>query len=212
MTKTLCVQLVPLFQQLSYLQQEKIEKLVKRVTVKKGEMVLTPNDPEQLIILESGQLKVLCFTEEGSENLQFILETGDHTGENWLFGEKNTNTFLVANKDSRICRLNAGDFHQLLASLPELSYQLLITTIKHNQQLSEQNMYLSRGRVKKRLVAYFNDLILKQQSRIINLPFDHKDLAAYLGTTPETVSRQIAKLIAEKKLIKINNTKYVVNP
>lgn len=92
----LCVQLVPLFQTLEYHQQLKIEQLVRRTHVQKQALVLAPGDPDQLIILESGQLKAVRYTDDGHEKLQFYMNAGDYTGENWLFGETNVNTFLVA--------------------------------------------------------------------------------------------------------------------
>ncbi|WP_243188290.1 hypothetical protein [Weissella koreensis] len=68
MSEHLCVQFVPLFQKLKQADQEEIEKLINHVVVQKGEVVYAPNDSQQLIILESGRLKV--------ENL---MENGMHT-------------------------------------------------------------------------------------------------------------------------------------
>lgn len=178
--------------------------------VKKDEIIFSPDDPGELIILESGQLKAVHFTTSGAERLQDMLNQGEYISEDWLFGAKNANTFLIANKDSHVCKLSKNDFHQLLATLPELSYQLLQTTIMHNQQLTQQNIYLSLSKVEELLMAYFTDLVTKQQSETVNLEFELKDLAAYLGTSPETISRTIAKLIKAQKLIKLTNSKYVV--
>lgn len=208
MTKELCVQTVPLFKQLSEAQQEQIEQLVRHEKVKKGELVLTPADPGQLIILESGQLKIVQFTEAGTEKLYGIMEKGDHTGENWLFGATNQSLFLSASQDSHVCKLSKKDFHQLLVNLPELSYQLLRFTVEHNNQLLKQNAYLALGRVEERLLAYFTELALQQRTQQITLPFNLKDLAAYLGTTPETISRKLTKLVKDKRLKKLNNLQY----
>lgn len=208
MTKELCVQTVPLFKRLSESQQEQIEQLVRHEKVKKGELVLTPADPGQLIILESGQLKIVQFTETGAEKLYGIMEKGDYTGENWLFGATNQSLFLSASQDSNVCKLSKNDFHQLLVSLPELSYQLLRFTVEHNNQLLKQNAYLALGRVEERLLAYFNDLALQQKTQRITLTFNLKDLAAYLGTTPETISRKLAKLVKNKQMRKLGNLQY----
>lgn len=207
----LCVQLVPIFQGLEYNQQLKIEQLVKRTHVQKQETVLMPGDPGQLIILERGQLKAVQYTDDGREKLQFFMNTGDYTGENWLFGEENTHTFLIATADSLVCHIAAKDFNQLLVSLPDLSYQLLKSMVNHNNQLLQQNAYLAIGRIEARLLAYFNDLTIQQQSQTITLPFNLKDLAAYLGTTPETISRKIAALVESHQITKLSNLKYRIH-
>lgn len=207
----LCVQLVPVFQGLEYNQQLKIEQLVRRTHVQKQETVLMPGDPGQLIILERGQLKAVQYTDDGREKLQFFMNTGDYTGENWLFGEENTHTFLIATADSLVCHIAADDFNQLLVSLPDLSYQLLKSMVNHNNQLLQQNAYLAIGRIEARLLAYFNDLTIQQQSQTITLPFNLKDLAAYLGTTPETISRKIAALVESHQITKLSNLKYRIH-
>ena len=207
----LCVQLVPLFQTLGYNQQLKIEQLVRRTHVQKQALVLAPGDTDQLIILERGQLKAVRYTDDGHEKLQFYMNAGDYTGENWLFGETNVNTFLVATKDALVCRIAAKDFNQLLVNLPDLSYQLLKSTIKHTNQLLQQNAYLSIGRIGARLLAYFNDLSSQQQSQTVTLPFNLKDLAAYLGTTPETISRKITDLVKSQQITKLSNLKYRIH-
>lgn len=207
----LCVQLVPIFQGLEYNQQLKIEQLVRRTHVQKQETVLMPGDPGQLIILERGQLKAVQYTDDGREKLQFFMNTGDYTGENWLFGEENTHTFLIATADSLVCHIAADDFNQLLVSLPDLSYQLLKSMVNHNNQLLQQNAYLAIGRIEARLLAYFNDLTIQQQSQTITLPFNLKDLAAYLGTTPETISRKIAALVESHQITKLSNLKYRIH-
>ncbi|WP_253954087.1 Crp/Fnr family transcriptional regulator [Leuconostoc lactis] len=207
----LCVQLVPVFQGLEYNQQLKIEQLVRRTHVQKQETVLMPGDPGQLIILERGQLKAVQYTDDGREKLQFFMNTGDYTGENWLFGEENTHTFLIATADSLVCHIAADDFNQLLVSLPDLSYQLLKSMVNHNNQLLQQNTYLAIGRIESRLLAYFNDLTIQQQSQTITLPFNLKDLAAYLGTTPETISRKIAALVESHQITKLSNLKYRIH-
>lgn len=207
----LCVQLVPVFQGLEYNQQLKIEQLVRRTHVQKQETVLMPGDPGQLIILERGQLKAVQYTDDGREKLQFFMNTGDYTGGNWLFGEENTHTFLIATADSLVCHIAADDFNQLLVSLPDLSYQLLKSMVNHNNQLLQQNAYLAIGRIEARLLAYFNDLTIQQQSQTITLPFNLKDLAAYLGTTPETISRKIAALVESHQITKLSNLKYRIH-
>ena len=204
----LCVQLVPLFQDLSLDEQAKLEALLTHHHFHKGETVLAPNQPAPLIILEKGEVKVMQYLENGAERLQKVLKSGDYIGENWLFGQENESIFLEASKDSELCFMRAADFKQLLIQLPSLSYQLLKYTVEHANELIVRDSYLSLSRTEDRLYSYLSDLALAESSDTITLPLALKDLAAYLGTTPETISRMFAKLIKKEQVKKLDASRY----
>lgn len=63
-------------------------------------------------------------------------------------------------------------------------------------------------RVEEWVMAYFNDQKMDQQSSVITLPFKLADLAAYLGTTSETISRTIKHLSDETKIEQLTKAKY----
>ncbi|EOD02933.1 hypothetical protein IV58_GL001090 [Lactobacillus delbrueckii subsp. jakobsenii ZN7a-9 = DSM 26046] len=68
--------------------------------------------------------------------------------------------------------------------------------------------YLSLSRTEDRLYSYLSDLALAKGSDTITLPLALKDLAAYLGTTPETISRMFAKLIKKEQVKKQHASRY----
>lgn len=208
MAEDLCVELVPLFQTLDYQDQMTVAKLVHKVTVTKGSLVLAPGDDQQLVILARGQLRVVQYTEQGDEHLQSLMQAGDYLGESWLFGAENESLTVIASQDSVVCTIQAHEFHQLLGQLPELSYQLLQATILRNNDLTKRVELLAIGRIYERVKAYFADLALQQGSNTIHLPFELKDVASYLGTTPETISRQLTKLKARGEIRKLTPLVY----
>lgn len=58
--------------------------------------------------------------------------------------------------------------------------------------------------VSRRLVNYLMDLSKSYKSNLIKLPMKSKDLATFIGTTPETLSRKL-KLLESKGLIEREN-------
>ena len=68
--------------------------------------------------------------------------------------------------------------------------------------------YLSLSRTEDRLCSYLSDLALAEGSDTITLPLALKDLDAYLGTTPETISRMFAKLIKKEQVKKRDASRY----
>ncbi|MCZ9311714.1 Crp/Fnr family transcriptional regulator [Weissella koreensis] len=210
MSEHLCVQFVPLFQKLKQADQKEIEKLINHVVVQKGEVVYAPNDSQQLIILESGRLKVENLMENGDAHFQSIMQSGDFMGENWLFGAENNNVFLTAEELSQVCRIDAEQFRSLLIDLPQLSYELTKHMVRQINEVNRQNYYLTIYKIKDRIMAYFMDLSAEQESYTIQLTLSLKDTASYLGTTPETLSRKIQELTHQNKFDRIGINQFVL--
>ena len=200
----LCVRLVPLFNTLSQENQIEIEDLVRKKTYQKGELVVDPSSDDNLIIVAYGGAKLYNLDENGRENITQILHTGDYAGEDWLFGKKNSNTYVEATENSKICLLNRKDFLNLLEDQSMLSIKLLEQSMTKMQR---QIDLLSLPKIEDRLSEYLQEYAVKVGKKTFNLPLKMKDLALYLGTTPETLSRKFALLekqgVLTRKLRKI---------
>ena len=193
----LCVRLVPLFNTLSQENQIEIEDLVRKKIYQKGELVVDPSSDDNLIIVAYGGAKLYNLDENGHENITQILHTGDYAGEDWLFGKKNSNTYVEATENSKICLLNRKDFLNLLEDQPMLSIKLIEQSMTKMQSMQKQIDLLSLPKIEDRLSEYLQEYAVKVGKKTFNLPLKMKDLALYLGTTPETLSRKFALL--EKK-------------
>lgn len=203
----LCVRLVPLFNTLSQENQIEIEDLVRKKTYQKGELVVDPSSDDNLIIVAYGGAKLYNLDENGHENITQILHTGDYAGEDWLFGKKNSNTYVEATENSKICLLNRKDFLNLLEDQSMLSIKLLEQSMTKMQSMQRQIDLLSLPKIEDRLSEYLQEYAVKVSKKTFNLPLKMKDLALYLGTTPETLSRKFALLekqgVLTRKLRKI---------
>lgn len=203
----LCVRLVPLFNTLSQENQVEIEDLVRKKIYQKGELVVDPSSDDNLIIVAYGGAKLYNLDENGHENITQILHTGDYAGEDWLFGKKNSNTYVEATENSKICLLNRKDFLNLLEDQPMLSIKLIEQSMTKMQSMQKQIDLLSLPKIEDRLSEYLQEYAVKVGKKTFNLPLKMKDLALYLGTTPETLSRKFALLekqgVLTRKLRKI---------
>lgn len=203
----LCVRLVPLFNTLSQENQIEIEDLVRKKIYQKGELVVDPSSDDKLIIVAYGGTKLYNLDENGHENITQILHTGDYAGEDWLFGKKNSNTYVEATENSKICLLNRKDFLNLLEDQPMLSIKLIEQSMTKMQSMQKQIDLLSLPKIEDRLSEYLQEYAVKVGKKTFNLPLKMKDLALYLGTTPETLSRKFALLekqgVLTRKLRKI---------
>ncbi|WP_251574088.1 Crp/Fnr family transcriptional regulator [Limosilactobacillus agrestimuris] len=202
MAEELCVQLVPLFNHLELTKQRQIEHLVHHQNVTKGTIVIQPSESKRLVIVKQGRLRLYQLNPAGEEQLQRIITTGEYVGETWLLGMKNTNSYVEADTKSEICILHRNDFLHLLQEQTDISFKLLEEQAGRVISLRYQVQLMALPTIGERLLTYLNHLTVIQGSSTIRLPMKMKDLSSYLGTTPETLSRQFSQLRSNGKIIR----------
>ncbi|HLQ40615.1 MAG TPA: Crp/Fnr family transcriptional regulator [Tetragenococcus sp.] len=202
----LCVSLVPLFNHLSIADQKRIHQLVQHFNYEKQEIILSPYSEAALVIVAKGALKVYQLASNGKEQLLRIVEAGGYEGENFLLGVKNENLFAESIQKTEVCILKQKDFYELLEVYPELSLKLLAINAQKNTQVERQAQFLSMERIEERLATYLLDLATVAKSDQVEIPMKLRELATFLGTTPETLSRKL-KFLEAKQLIKRNKRK-----
>lgn len=196
MDKQLCVSLVPLFNQLEQQDLEKINAYAKVSHFQKGDIIFQPGDAE-LYIVANGYMKVYQLSNNGKEQLLRVVEPGSYEGESQLFGVTNDTLFGEALGKAEVCTISQRDFNHILTEHPQLTRKLLEINMKKVLQLEQQAQFLSMEKVEERLVTYLLDLKIAENSLTVTLPMSMKDLATFLGTTPETLSRKLKFLEAQ---------------
>ena len=174
--------------------------------VRRGTLLLTPENTPGLFLISSGKVKVYSLTPSGKETLLRVLGEGDFVGEEALFGDGQTENFAEALTDARVCLIRQDDFLPLLMAYPSISLKLLEELNRRLVALSRQAASETAGSVKNRLVCYLLELSDAQQSSEITLPLSRKELAAFLDTTPETLSRRLTALVEDGVLSRHSRT------
>lgn len=188
-----CVSLVPLFMDLPEKDQLKINSLAIHRRYQKGEMIFQPGD-EKLQIVARGNMKVYQLSASGREQLLRVAQPGDYEGEKQLFGLENDSFFGQAMENTEICSLSKADFNRVLLENPQLSLKLLELSTQKLLATERQTQFLAMERVEERLASYLLDLAKVAGSDQVQLSMKMKDIALYLGTTPETLSRKFKLL------------------
>lgn len=196
----LCVSLVPLFNHLAIEDQMRIEKLVHHRIVQKGDIIFAPDQEPQLTLIARGQMKVYRVANNGREQLLRIVQPGDFEGDHFLFGVANDNLFGQALQTTEICLLTQKDFKNLLETYPPLALQLMTLNAEKTHQLEQQTQFLSMEKIEERLAYYLCNLSRASDSLYVTIPMKMKELATFLGTSPETLSRKL-KLLQQEGLI-----------
>ncbi len=198
-----CVSLVPIFNHLEEEQMEEISRLTQSVSIKKGEFLYGPEEESSsLYILNQGKIKIYRSSESGKEQIQRILYPGDFTGELALFNERMHDSFALALEDTEICKIKREDLQGLLLKYPVISLKILEEFSQRLLQSERQASRYATEKVESRLAMYLAETMDEQGGDYsLKLPMTKKDLASYLGTTPESISRKLLEL-EEMNLIK----------
>lgn len=200
MTEHICAEIVPIFEQLNHDELVKVSNLVVHHHFQKGEVVLSPNTPSQLVIIAEGAAKTYQLSASGKEQLLSVLDNGDFEGEKNLFGVVNQELYVETLKKSAVCTIATQEFQQLLAEYPSIALKLLKSNAEKIAALEKQNQLLNHDSVEQRLATYLLDLAKIKNSNQFILPMKLKELASFLGTTPETISRKL-RLFNERQLL-----------
>lgn len=117
---------IPLFSSLAPAEQKIIEKRVRLVEYKRGDLVYEEGTPsEAFYVVVSGRFRVFNNNRSisGGETL-FYLYRGDHFGETSLLTGQNHSASIEAKRDGLVLRLQKKDFLKLVEEIPSISLHL----------------------------------------------------------------------------------------
>lgn len=190
----LCISLVPIFNHLRPEEMDEIVKTTIHANYDRDQQIYgAGNRSAHLYIVHRGRVKIYRLSESGKEQLIRILEPGDFMGEFALFTESVFNHFAVAMEKTELCIMRREDLQAFLMKYPAISLKILEEFSNRLERTERQVSSLTSEDTEKRIAAYLLELADGPNELTVSLPMPKKDLASYLGTTPETVSRKLAE-------------------
>ena len=194
-THNSCINHVPIFNHLDDSQKDEILGLIHSIQCSKGEMLYSAGDTsDSLYIVSSGKIKIYRLSESGKEQLVRILRAGDFTGELALFSETIHEAYAEAMLDTWMCTIRRADLQELLIKYPSISLKLLNEFSNRLESSEKQTARFATEKVETRIALFLVEHAKDHDKLIFKLPMSRKDLASYLGTTPETISRKLFEL------------------
>lgn len=193
----MCVTSVPIFQGLTLEEQRRVASLARPVVVEKGETVYTPGQAvSRLLVMHSGQLKISRLAANGQEQILRTVADGDVVNERAFLTGERPHELVVALEESRMCVFDHADLPALVRDYPDISQRMLRTLSDRLTSVERLLAAVTSSDVNARVAAYLLDLAgpAPAEATIVTLPMAKQDIASYLGTTPETLSRRLAAL------------------
>lgn len=194
-----CVQGAPIFQGLDDAAIAELVKIsVHQQAFKKGTVLYDPTTQlDRMMIVDSGRVKVYQLNENGKEKVLYMLRSGSIDSEAALFAKRQHFNYAEAVEDTKICSIGRDDFQALLRREPEVAFNLLNILGDRLTELEAVSALTGNLKSKNRVLAYLQQIGQAQQTNIFELPVKKKELASFLGITPETLSRQLSQLTSD---------------
>ena len=93
---------------------------------------------------------------------------------------------------------------------PEMAVNMVNALGKRIAQLEQQTTEVTTASVESRLANYLLETSAGLDQEVFKLPLKKKDIATYLGTTPETISRKLTSLTKQGMIEKISNNEFKI--
>jgi CRP/FNR family transcriptional regulator len=188
-----------IFQDLPVEQLAELANLAIAQSYSKGEILFHQGDAASgFFVLRSGRVKVFKLSADGKEQILHIFGDGEHFAEVPALDGECFPASAAAIEASDVLFFPRQAFLQLLEQHPTLAINLLKSFARHLRQFSHLVDNLALRDVPARLAAYLLSLSDQMgQAETVEFDLPKGQLAARLGTIPETLSRVFAKLSRE---------------
>ncbi len=197
MDKTAVLKATSLFEHISQKSLHALAEICLLKNIRKKEWLFMEGyDGHSLFLLIEGHIQLLHTTPEGQEVVIKMVKPGELFAEAILFEE---NTYPVSALALERCSLFMIPRHQFMCLLQHEDFRndFLANLMKKMRFLVRQIRYLSVSSIEERFFSFLEEM--HGRSGRIVCRISKKDVAAAISTTPESLSRLLARLKKERK-------------
>jgi CRP-like cAMP-binding protein len=182
----------------------------KRTPLARNDVLYTPGDPARSVyFVLAGRVKVVRTLATGGEAIVALRKPGDIVGEyGWMSREARRETSAIALDPGEVAVLDAGRFERLLLADVLISSAFARGVARRLDALEIELTELAGKSVPGRLVDLLGRLAYEHGERDddghlrIGINLTHQDLADLIGTSRETLTREL-NVLADVGLIRV---------
>ena len=191
-------------------QRDLLLRGARPVSCMRGELLFTVGDPaDSVYFVMEGRIKVFRTHPSGAESIVGIRNPGNLFGElGWAMGERGRNNSASALVASDLRRVDAADFGRALRAAGVLAAAFARGLVRRLTAVERELTELAGKSVPGRLVDILGRLAadhgIEEPDGSLRLGLDltHKDLADLIGTSRETLTKELG-VLADVGLLRV---------
>ena len=197
------VRLLSMVDILEPLSREQIAELIERIPdthIERGQVLYTPKDQsEALFVLKRGRVRIYKMAPDGSELMLAVVEAGTIFGEMALTAQQLRGAYAEATEPSYVCMLKNEDLERLVREYPDVGLRIM-RVLSERLRLCENRLEdIGLKDVPARLAGLVFQLaqsegVITPEGPMIPTHYTHRQLAAMIGASRESVTRAFTKL------------------
>ncbi len=202
---------LPLFAALSVVELRQLMRQSAVRAYKRNDIVFMEGDAYAgLYLVLSGRVKAIKTSPEGKEQIIHLLGPRELFADVPLFTGGPYPVTAQTLEDTRLLFIPRQAFLDLLHGNPEICMRMLGAFAKRMRQLVNLVESLALKDVTARLARYLADETKRTGNNTLLLPVSKANLAAFLGTIPETLSRSLHDL-EDRGIIAVQGKQIVIH-
>ena len=177
-------------------------------TLRRGDFVFHEGDSvESIVIIKQGQVKLSTYEADGRENIIGIFSDEETIWEGVFAGNRRYPYSAICLTDVCCCYIRRSDIESAVSN-PAVALQVIHMLSSKLHDANERSRILSISEPVKRLAAFFLYRGKRSNEPVIYLRLD--DIAGSVSLRPETVSRNIRKLVGDGLIEKTGQSGFVI--
>lgn len=185
-----CIEIVPIFSNLTYEEMMEVARITKDKTYKKGEMIYMSGDKgEKLYVIHKGKVKITRITSSGKEQVIRVLGPGEFMGELSLFSPIPLTDNAETLSETIVCMIDGNKLKNLMMKHSQIAFKVMEELSKRLEKAENLIENISLQGVEKRLADTLIEMA--DEKGEVNLKMSKKDFASYIGMSQETLSRRL---------------------
>jgi CRP-like cAMP-binding protein len=171
------------------------------VVYRKKQLVFRKDEEPHLVhLICSGLVKVFQYSPHNRAQILNLAGPGDILGLSALF-QFRRETYAVALTRSQICSCRSSLFQDLLETNPLVTIKVMELLYRSLARAHRFLLCMGTEKALSRVassILYFRDNYSEEdQDKTFQIPLMRKEMSSLLGLSPETISRQMKKLIQD---------------
>lgn len=191
---------IPIFKNLGEEELKSIaERAIRKKFPKESIIVQESDEGDSLMIILSGQVKVVLISEDGKEIILSILKEGDFVGEMSLLDGEPRSATVIAMSDSTLLIIQRNAFLKQVEENPSIAKAVLEEMSRRIRKADERIGSLILLDVYGRVASFLLQMARSEGKKVedgilIEKRPTQQDIASMIGVSRETVSRVLNHL------------------